>query len=219
MENKSLTSSVLMATYNGMRFLIPQLESIRNQTVPADEVVICDDGSSDGTVDAVRGYIEKYNLANWHLNVNEKNKGWKKNFMDMAVNCRTDLIFFADQDDVWSVRKIEQMKSAVVSNPKIDLLYSDYRLTKHISEQEEKGEWRVNKNPVTKINDDVYKYTMVRMGCAYCMRKSFVEEVKDFYWEGYQHDAFFYRTALVKGTLYNLNSVLIYHRLHGDNAS
>ena len=49
--------SVVMATYNGERFLREQLDSIRNQTRQADELIICDDGSTDGTVELVRKYI------------------------------------------------------------------------------------------------------------------------------------------------------------------
>ena len=44
-------------------------------------------------------------------------------------------------------------------------------------------------------------------------------EIKDLYWKGCPHDAFFYRAALIKGTLYSLNSKLIYHRIHGNNTS
>ncbi len=219
MDERGLTSSVLMATYNGMKFLIPQLDSIRLQTVPADEVVICDDGSTDETVETIKAYIEKYNLVSWHVSKNSENKGWMLNFMDMAINCHTDLVFFSDQDDIWSHKKIEQMKNTMSENPNIDLLYSNYKLIENISASDERGEWKVNAKPKIRHNSDIFKYSMVRMGCAFCLRKTFIDEIKGLYWEGCPHDSFFYRAALVKGSLYNLNSILIYHRIHGNNAS
>lgn len=56
--------SVVMATYNGAEFLIEQLDSIREQSVRADEVLIFDDLSIDNTVFVIREYIKKYQLKN-----------------------------------------------------------------------------------------------------------------------------------------------------------
>ena len=63
--------SVAMATYNGHKYIVEQLDSIRNQSLKVDEVVICDDQSSDDTVSIIRNYIEKYKLDNWKVTVNE----------------------------------------------------------------------------------------------------------------------------------------------------
>ena len=46
--------SVAMCTYNGVKYLPQQLESIANQTVPVDELVVCDDGSKDATIEMIR---------------------------------------------------------------------------------------------------------------------------------------------------------------------
>ena len=124
MNEMSLTTSVLMATYNGMKFLIPQLDSIRLQTDSADEVIICDDGSTDETVQIIQDYIEKYELESWHLSRNEKNKGWMQNFMDMALNCHTDLIFFADQDDIWNSNQLKDLYDAIIKKD-VDIVYGE----------------------------------------------------------------------------------------------
>ena len=57
-----MTTAVAVALYNGARFIEEQLDSIRNQTLCPDKVVLCDDGSKDNTVHIVREYIEKFNV-------------------------------------------------------------------------------------------------------------------------------------------------------------
>ena len=49
-----MKTSVVLSTYNGEKYLVEQLDSIKNQTLSADEVVICDDCSNDNTVEIVR---------------------------------------------------------------------------------------------------------------------------------------------------------------------
>jgi len=51
--------SVAMCTYNGAKYLPEQLESIANQIVPVDELVVCDDGSNDDTIQVLRSFSEK----------------------------------------------------------------------------------------------------------------------------------------------------------------
>ena len=72
-----MTTSVVLATYNGEEYIIEQLKSILHQTQKVDEVIICDDISSDRTVSLIREFIEENNLEKtWTLYVNEVNKGY-----------------------------------------------------------------------------------------------------------------------------------------------
>ena len=118
--------SIIMSTYNGTTYLEEQLDSIRLQTRPADEVVISDDCSKDQTVEAVKAYIQKYDLKNWSICRNETNCGWEKNFMQGIEKTRGDLLFFADQDDIWEAEKLEKMCAVMEQHPEISVLASDY---------------------------------------------------------------------------------------------
>lgn len=59
--------SIAMTTYNGADYLLEQLESLRTQSLMADEVIIVDDCSTDNTVDLIDMYIQKYHLDHWIL--------------------------------------------------------------------------------------------------------------------------------------------------------
>ena len=70
--------SVVLSSYNGEQDIIEQLRSIDGQTRQPDEVLICDDCSTDGTVNLVQNYIEKKRLKNWKLIVNKKTRVGEK---------------------------------------------------------------------------------------------------------------------------------------------
>lgn len=72
--------SVVMTTYNGQKYLLEQLESLRNQTFKIDEVIIMDDCSQDETPNLIRKYIADNDLKGWKLIENQTNQGWKKKF-------------------------------------------------------------------------------------------------------------------------------------------
>ena len=99
--------SVVMTTYNGERYILEQLESIRIQTRQPDEVIIQDDASNDDTKVLIDYFIRAHGLKNWKVYKNVKNIGWRNNFYDAISKAHGDIIFFADQDDVWCSQKIK----------------------------------------------------------------------------------------------------------------
>jgi glycosyltransferase involved in cell wall biosynthesis len=109
--------SVAMCTYNGADFLPAQLESIAAQTRKADEIVICDDGSTDETTLLIPGDIV--------LHKNDKNLGTVKNFEKAIRLCSGDVIALSDQDDVWREDKLALIEEAFSRNPHVGLVFSD----------------------------------------------------------------------------------------------
>ena len=99
--------SVALCTYNGERFLKDQLDSIVNQTVLVDEIIICDDGSKDGTITFIENY-KKESPITIQLFQNTINLGSSKNFEQCVKHCSGEFIFFADQDDIWKNNKVEK---------------------------------------------------------------------------------------------------------------
>ena len=101
--------SLVMAVYNGEKYLIEQLDSIRKQTYPIDEVILIDDVSTDNSYELIHQYIDGYKLINWKLIKNENNLGYRKNFKKGLEIVDGDIIFLSDQDDRWHLNKIEVM--------------------------------------------------------------------------------------------------------------
>jgi glycosyltransferase involved in cell wall biosynthesis len=75
-----MSVSVVITTYNGEKYIVDQLESLRNQTRKIDEVLIYDDGSTDSTSMIVENFIKDFKLENWHFIVNKKKQGLEKKF-------------------------------------------------------------------------------------------------------------------------------------------
>ena len=98
--------SVVMSTHNGERFLRQQLDSVLNQSRLPDEFVVCDDASTDSTLDMLEDFKNNAPFP-VHIHRNASNIGWGASFMNMSKRAEGDLIVFCDQDDVWNERKLE----------------------------------------------------------------------------------------------------------------
>jgi glycosyltransferase involved in cell wall biosynthesis len=116
--------SVAMCTYNGARFLAQQLESFSRQTDPLDELVVCDDGSSDETISILRRFQADAAFA-VKIFENKPALGVTRNFEKAAGACSGDLIFFSDQDDIWSADKVKMIKAHFRQNPHAEAVFSD----------------------------------------------------------------------------------------------
>ncbi len=116
--------SVALCTYNGEKFIQKQLDSIVNQTITVDEIILCDDCSKDNTVNIINKYIEKYPSL-FKLFINKTNLKSNANF-EKAIQLTTgDYIFLADQDDVWRNDKVEKTLAIFNKNNKAEGVFSN----------------------------------------------------------------------------------------------
>ena len=97
---------VIMAAYNGEKYVAEQISSILNQKDVDVELAIYDDGSRDRTREVVNSFIKDYNNISYI--VNEKNKGFAYNFFDALFQTKKkyDYYAFSDQDDYWENNKL-----------------------------------------------------------------------------------------------------------------
>lgn len=97
--------SVAMATFNGERFLGEQLDSLARQTLLPLELVACDDGSTDGTLDILRRFQAGAPFP-VRIHRNQMRLGAGFNFLNALGRCTGDLVAFCDQDDIWKEHKL-----------------------------------------------------------------------------------------------------------------
>lgn len=209
--------SVVMSTYNGSRYIIEQMNSIMNQTRKADEVLIFDDASTDDTYSIVKEYIQEHSLNNWKIQRNPQNYGWRKSFMNAMSSASGDLIFLADQDDIWKSEKLEVMSKAFIDNPHMLVLAADYQ------------SFKFNEIPINSEKKDKYVIEQVRCteqwyyirrpGCVLALKKELIPYMKDIWYEDYAHDALVWQLGLLFDGLYHIEYTAIYFRRHDTNAT
>lgn len=218
--------SVVMTTYNGQKYLREQMDSLREQTMPIDEVIIMDDCSTDHTPDLVSAYIKEYDLKGWNLVQNEQNQGWKKNFKSGFDLATGNYIFPCDQDDIWHLDKVEKMVECMENNPKIELLAANYET--FFSEKDEghgsklyaaKSKAMKSDGSIEMLGIDPKWPYINRPGCVFCFTKTFYESISDKWDTKYPHDAILWRFARMDHALALLNYPVIDFRRHGDNAT
>lgn len=208
--------SVVISTYNGEKYLEPQLESIRKQTVQPDQVLIFDDCSTDKTSRIAQAFIQKFNLTNWKVTINEHNKGWRKNFIDGIKSCNGDLIFTGDQDDIWRQDKIAVMSKIMQKNSNIQLLTSNY-CELYENGKRKVGPWK-NTKQLNQIKLQNNYFLIQSPGCTYCFRRSLAEICLKYWRSNYPHDALLWRFALFANVLYTYTDDLIIWRKHATSA-
>lgn len=129
-----MTLSVVIATYNGEKFLREQLDSVLAQTLMPDEIIVSDDGSTDVTWAIMEEYQKRYPKL-FRLYRNEKGLGPHENFKHAFQHVTCDLVAPCDQDDIWMPEKLERCVAALDEHTSLvfcqeSVLQEDGRITK-----------------------------------------------------------------------------------------
>ena len=116
------TIDILLATYNGEKYLECQLDSILKQTYNNIRILINDDCSTDGT----RKILEEYEKKDKRIlvNYNEKNLGYIKNFENLLKRVENNYFMLSDQDDYWMPQKVEKSYKKLIETES-DLVFTD----------------------------------------------------------------------------------------------
>src|SRR6266540_466474 len=119
--------SIALCTFNGGQFLAEQLASIRAQTRTPDELVLCDDASSDETLKIVERFARELPIFIRVVRVerNATTQGSTRNFCRAISQCTGDMIVLADQDDVWFPTKLAAIEESLHEQPRAAFCFSD----------------------------------------------------------------------------------------------
>ena len=222
------TVYILLATYNGDRYLQQQLDSFISQTYSNWILVVSDDCSSDNTTNILNDFKNKYENRVYIIN-NEKPSGSaKSNFINLLSHSNlieNGYIMFSDQDDIWLPNKIEltlkRMKELENDDPNIPcLVYSDLYVVNEQLDIVDHSFFNYSNlsSKCNSLNHILIQNNMA--GCTSMINKSLYkifinhEIPKNFI----MHDWWLLILAKSIGKVSIINEPLIYYRQHTTNS-
>ena len=210
---KKLSVSVAMATYNGEKYLLEQVESILSQLEGGDELVIGDDGSTDKTLEII-GEVANGDKRVRGLQGN--NLGVTRNFERIIKECNNELIFLSDQDDVWIANKVEVVKEHFLGEKDLTLLMSDLVVVDKELEVIHQSYMKA-KSCSTGIIKNIGKNGYV--GCALAFRKDLKSIILPFPKGIPMHDQWIGILAEMFGRTKMIGDKLVLYRRYEGNAT
>lgn len=209
--------SVVLATYNGMRFLREQMDSILAQSYSNIEIIISDDRSTDSTVEILKAYQEENKSKKINIYTNKKNVGYSKNFEKAVSHCSGDYIAFCDQDDIWEPNKLSVQFHALYEANAL-AVFSDAFLVDEYGKDLDVSLWSavLGRRPPEKIDYRAFYLTNCVTGCTLMIHRQllesalpFPEDVPHDWWLAY-HAAFYEKLILI-------DEKLVHYRQHAGN--
>lgn len=211
---------VLLATYNGEKYLKEQIESILNQTYQNIRLIISDDCSKDNT----RKILKEYEKKDSRVKVYEQNEniGCIKNFEFLLKQVKNEIYMLSDQDDVWMLEKIEKTYEQL-ENEKADLVFTDLEV---VDSQLQTIEPSFNDfmklcrkiKKYIRTNKINYLYNCVT-GCTVMSRKKWIDKILPLPTKSKYvlHDHWIGLIISLEGKLTYLPERYIKYRQHEDN--
>ena len=210
---------ILLATYNGEKYLVEQLDSILAQTYTNFRLIVSDDCSTDGT----RKILEEYKAKDSRIELyfQAKNLGVIKNFEYLLKKVENNYYMLSDQDDIWKENKIERSVEKL-ENSESDLVYSDLEVVDENLNVTYKSYWKL-KNIYKKIKkynsfEALYLNNFIT-GCTLISKKEFIKDIIPLPDTSrfVLHDYWISLVVSQKGKISYVEEPLIKYRQHKNN--
>ena len=202
--------SICIATYNGARYIAEQLASILKQLSAEDEVVVSDDGSTDGTLDIVRSFNDR----RIRIVDGPQRHSPTLNFEWALRNAKGEYIFLADQDDVWLEGKVRR---CVEELQMCDCVVSDARVTDSLLNTTSESLFQLMHVRRGRLSNLLWRngYT----GCCMAFKRKVLSKALPFPTNIPMHDIWIGNVAAFCGRLHFINDRLLLFRRHDATAS
>ena len=205
--------SVALAFYNGKKYMDEQLNSIREQLGPEDEIIISVDGAEDGSDEL----LERFAMEDSRIQLIEgPHKGVVRNFENAISHCGGDIIFLADQDDIWVKDKVKKVLGAFARSDVMAILHNGRLVDAQGNDTGEKTLFEL-RGSRTGILKNLIKNSYV--GCCMAFRKELLPVILPIPEEMYMHDYWIGTAAELCGGTGLLKEPLLLYRRHGENVT
>lgn len=207
-----MTVSVAMASYNGADYIEQQLQSVLSQLGEADELVVSDDGSTDGT----RALLDNLALRDPRVRVIDGPRGGViANFERALGACKGEVIFLCDQDDVWDADKYQCVTKAFADGDVV-LVMHDARVTDTEGDTV-KPSFFATRGTKTGLLKNLWKNSYI--GCCMAFSRRLLPYLLPFPDTIPMHDQWIGLQAERHGKVVLIDRPLLSYRRHGGNAT
>lgn len=212
-----------MCTYNGGSFLREQLESLEEQTLPPRELVVCDDGSTDYTLELLKQFSSRVHFP-VRIYCNEQQLGVIQNYSRALGLCRGDYVALCDQDDIWHPEKLALAMQCIREAEKLYgngipmLLHTDLQVTDLNGNVIAPSLMKLQK--INHVEEEPLKTLLVQnfvTGCTALANRPLIEAALPLPVQALMHDWWVALTAATLGKLIFLPRPTVFYRQHGCN--
>lgn len=215
--------SVCMATYNGSKYIEEQINSILKQLDIDDEIVVSDDGSSDGTLDILNKINDKRIKIFQHNHDEDEAYTRRKrsqnfyrvtsNFQNALKNAKGDYIYLSDQDDIWIEDRVKLVQEDLMNN---DIVMTNYMIMDENSTITNAK--FCTKSPISKnLINNIIKSKF--LGCCMAFRRNVLDYCLPFPANLIAHDYWIGCLGVYKFRFYFEEKPLHMYRRSGNNVS
>ncbi|MEE5993457.1 MAG: glycosyltransferase family 2 protein [Oscillospiraceae bacterium] len=216
---------IMMATYNGEKYIRQQIESIIAQDYPEWHLIVQDDGSKDHTKEIVQEYCKKDSRIEWTVN-DCGHHGVCYNFHALINKCKSlkgyDYFVFCDQDDIWYPNKLRTLMARFQNDEIPIMCYGDMYVIDGDGNRTADSFYGTFKRSMK--NKYGIVFTNIIYGCNTMMNRKLFElvpplDLEKEYVSYMMHDAFYARIATFCGKILYVKTPCMEYRRHGSNVS
>lgn len=209
--------SVCIATYNGEEYIQAQLDSILPQLGEKDEIIVSDDGSTDNTLQIIRNYNDYRIKVFTHEKYNKFREypffKITKNIENAINQSSGDLIFLADQDDIWVENKVKIVSQEMKENW---VLLHDCTVVNETGEIQHDSYYLLNNSKTGFLNNLI---NCSYLGCCMAFKREILKVALPIPNVPIPHDLWLGLIADYQGRVKRIDNKLLLYRRHSLNAS
>lgn len=207
-----------MPTYNGSKYIVKQVTSILSQLSQTDELIISDDGSTDDTISLLKSFNDPRIKIFYHIKESSPFPGALKlvylinrNMENAIKHASGDVIFMADQDDIWCANKVQRMLTELND---YDLVIHSYYM---IDADDKPSSFTSPNRHTTNILQILIKPSF--KGCCMAFNNNIKDHALPFPNYAVEHDTWIGLCTVKFGKIKYIDDKLIQYRRHGENVS